>query len=413
MPNQLKIDNPAGAHNGRRVYTVSEITQDIKIILENSFGGVWLEGELSNFKVASSGHFYFTLKDDASVIQSAMFIRANRAVKFKPEDGLKVICFGKVDVYGPRGQYQFIAESMEPKGIGAQQLAFAQLKERLAKEGLFDPKHKKVLPLMPFNVGIVTSGRGAAVQDILQILKKGAGCVNVLIRSVRVQGGQSAKEIAQAVADMNDYARVDVIIISRGGGSAEDLWSFNEEIVARAIYKSVIPVISAVGHQINTTLSDLTADVFVETPSAAAKIIVDKKNMLLAEIDSHRYELSGGIMEIVHNLKNELVALRHMLKSPLDRLLEKQQMLDELSLGLDKSIKHALDITGERFKSFVARLAALSPLAVLSRGYSLTTLMPQGAIVKDVSLLKEGDLVKTVLGRGTFTSSVKEISKNG
>jgi len=278
------------------IYSVSEITRDIKIILENSFGEVWLEGEVSNFKAAASGHFYFTLKDEAALIQAVMFIRANKSVKFKPEDGQKVICFGKIDVYGPRGQYQLIIEKMEPKGIGAQQLAFQQLKDKLFKEGLFDPKHKKELPLMPFSLGIVTSGKGAAVRDILEILKKGAPCADVVIRSVRVQGEPAAKEIAQAVEEMNEYGRVDAIIISRGGGSIEDLWSFNEEAVARAIYNSRIPTISAVGHQINITLSDMVADVFVETPSAAAKIIVDKKNALLAEIDNYKYQMSSSII---------------------------------------------------------------------------------------------------------------------
>jgi len=297
--------------------------------------------------------------------------------------------------------------------VGAQQLAFKQLKDKLFKEGLFDPTHKKSLPFMPFCVGIVTSGSSAAVRDILQILKKGAPCVDVLIRSVRVQGELAAKEIAQAVLDMNEYNRVDAIIISRGGGSIEDLWSFNEEIVARAIYNSRIPTISAVGHQINITLSDMTADVFVETPSAAAKIIVDKKNMILAEIENAKYELSAGVSEIIHGLKNELVALRHMLKSPLDRLLEKQQMLDELSSQLSLNTRHTLEIIRERCNALIARLGSLSPLAVLSRGYSLSMLMPQEAIVRDASLLKEGDLVKTVLEKGAFVGLVKEVIKDG
>jgi len=328
----------------KHVYTVSEITQDIKLILENTFAEAWVEGEVSNFKAYPSGHFYFSLKDEASVLAAAMFARANKGIKFKIEDGLKVICFGKIDVYPPRGQYQLIVESIEPKGIGSRQLAFEQLKNKLFKEGLFDPAHKKPLPLMIFRVGVVTSSAGAAIRDILQILKKSAPCVDVVICPVRVQGEAAAKEIAQGIEDFNRFKEVDAVIISRGGGSTEDLWPFNEEIVARAIYNSALPTISAVGHQINTTLSDLVADVFVETPSAAAKIIVDKKNALLADLNSYRYQLVSAISETIYGLKNNLSALKAMLKSPLDRLLEKQQHLDELNSSLAQNMRHYLNI---------------------------------------------------------------------
>lgn len=398
-----------GLAKDRHVYTVSEVTQDIKLILENTFREVWVEGEISNFRAAASGHFYFSLKDQSAVLAAAMFARANKEIKFKIEDGLKVICFGKIDVYPPKGLYQLIVEKIEPKGIGSQQLAFEQLKNRLFKEGLFDPAHKKPLPLMPFRAGIVTSLAGAAVRDILQILKKGALCVDAVICPVRVQGESAAGEIASAVEDFNRFKDVDVIIISRGGGSVEDLWPFNEEAVARAIYNSKIPTISAVGHQINTTLSDLAADVFVETPSAAAKIIVDKKNALLADLGSYRYELTASISEAIHSLKNNLVALKHLLKNPLDRLLEKQQLLDELNAGLANNMRHYLNIIRERTLSLIDRLEALSPLSVLSRGYSLSMLMPEGKIIREASKLKQGDLVKTVLSKGAFLSSVREV----
>ena len=397
-------------NSSRRIYTVSEITQEIKSILENNFGQVWVEGEVSNFRVASSGHFYFSLKDESAILATAMFSRANKDVKFKLEDGLRVICFGKIDIYPPRGQYQLIVERVEPKGIGAQQLAFEQLKNKLFKEGLFDPGHKRLLPLMPFQVGIVTSIAGAAVLDILQILKKGAPCVDAVIRSVRVQGEGSAKEIALAVEEFNEFKQVDVIIISRGGGSTEDLWSFNEEQVARAVYHSQIPTISAVGHQINITLCDLVADVFVETPSAAAKIIVDKKNALLRELDGYKHKLSFDISEIIHGLSSNLVALKHMLKSPKDRLLEKQQLCDEINERLFYSMQHYLNIIKERAGSLIETLEALSPLAVLSRGYSLSTLLPEGLIIKDAAKLKPGDRVKTILAKGSFRALVEEVN---
>jgi len=402
----------ASQKKDKHVYTVSQVTQDIKVILENTFGEVWIEGEVSNFKAYPSGHFYFTLKDEGAVLATAMFKNANKDVKFKIEDGLKVICFGRIEVYAPRGQYQLIVEKIEPKGIGAQQLAFEQLKDKLFKEGLFDQKHKKELPLMPFSIGIVTSSAGAAVRDILQILKKGSPCADVIIRPVRVQGEHAGREIAEAVQDFNQFKQVDVIIICRGGGSTEDLWSFNEEIVARAIYNSQIPTISAVGHQINISISDLVADVFVETPSAAAKVIVDKKNALLARLDGYRYELSSAISDILHSLRNNLAALKGMLKSPLDRLLEKEQLLDELNSSLNSHMKHALDMAAEKFHSLIERLEALSPLAVLSRGYSLSNLMPEGKIIKDASELKPKDLIKTILAKGSFLSSVKEVIKD-
>jgi exodeoxyribonuclease VII large subunit len=408
-PESDLFNQAIGPQGQKHIYSVSEITQDIKVILENTFGGIWVEGEISNFRVATSGHFYFSLKDQSALLAAAMFVRANRELKFKLEDGQKVICFGKIDVYGARGQYQLIVDKIEPKGLGAQQLAFEQLKNKLSKEGLFAPEHKRELPLMPFSLGIVTSTAGAAIRDILQILAKGAPGVSAVIRAVRVQGELAAKEIVAGIEDLNKFGKVDVIIVSRGGGSAEDLWSFNEEIVARAIYNSAIPVISAVGHQINITLSDLVADVFVETPSAAAKIIVEKRSALIAEVGSLKQEMIFVLSELIGNLKNGLVALRHMLKSPLDRLLEKQQLLDELCSGLNQNIRYYLDISRQRMVALIEKLEALSPLAVLSRGYSLSLLLPVGEIIKEATQIKPGDNVKTILAKGAFIGSVEEV----
>ncbi len=412
----MQKTNNTGNHNSsseakirKHVYTVSEITQEIKSLIEEKIGEVWLEGEISNFSVGPNGHFYFSLKDQNAIIRAAMFVYANRGLKFRLENGMKVICFGKVNVYGPHGQYQIIVERVEPKGVGAQQLAFEQLKRKLEEEGLFDQAHKRPLPLMPFSIGIVTSGKGAAVRDILQILRKGAPCVDIVIRSVRVQGEYAAGEIATAIEELNSFGGTDVIIVSRGGGSSEDLWSFNEEAVARAIYNSSMPVISAVGHQINITLSDLAADIFVETPSAAAKIIVDRKNEILSGIADSRHELDFAVKDIMDSLNNRLVALAHMLKSPSDRLLEKQQLLDELFSGLNYNMRHCLEMAKERSGSLVQRLDTLSPLAILSRGYSLSMAVPGGEIVKEVSQVKPGDRLKTVLHKGAFTSLVQEV----
>lgn len=394
----------------KHIYTVSQITQEIGVIFENTFGsGVWVEGEISNFKAATSGHFYFSLKDSASVLAAAMFVRVNRELKFKLQDGIKVICFGKIDVYGPRGQYQMIVEKMEPKGIGARQLAFEQLKEKLLKEGLFDSSHKRPLPLMPLRIGVVTSGAGAAIRDILGILKKGAPMVDVVVRSVRVQGEGAFQEIAQGIEELNQFNKVDLVIVSRGGGSIEDLWSFNEEIVARAVYNSKIPVVSAVGHQINTSLCDLVADYFVETPTAAAKLIVDKKNSLLSQLESLRHEMDFSISDILGVLKNNLIALRSSIKSPLDRLHEKEQLVDDLALGLNQNMRQLISITRERALALVQRLAALSPLAVLSRGYSLSMFLADDAVIKNATQVKKGDRVKTILNDGSFISLVEEV----
>ena len=395
------------------IYTVTKITQEIEVIFENTFGlGVWVEGEISNFKAATSGHCYFSLKDEKAVLSAAMFSRINREVKFKLVDGIKVICFGKIDVYGPRGQYQLIVERIEPKGIGARQLAFEQLKEKLFKEGLFDPSRKKELPLMPFRVGIVTSSAGAAIRDILGILKKGAGCVDVVIRSVRVQGEGAAQEIAQGIEELNEFGKVDIIIVSRGGGSTEDLWAFNEEVCSRAVYNSKIPIISAVGHQINISLCDLTADLFVETPTAAAKIIVDKKNSLLAELTGSRHELGFSVFNIINSLKNEVTRFKHSLKSPADRLEEKTQFLDELIVALNNNARQRINLTRERLGSTIEKLEALSPLAVLSRGYSLSMRQVDGAVIKDAGNINLGDKIKTVLSQGSFISKVEEIIRD-
>ncbi|MCX5703306.1 MAG: exodeoxyribonuclease VII large subunit, partial [Candidatus Omnitrophica bacterium] len=237
----------------RHIYTISEITQEIKLILESSFGEVWVEGEVSNFG-SKDGHFYFVLKDNLAILPALMFSRANREIKFKIENGLKAICFGKISAYGPHGKYQIIVERIEPKGIGSLQLALEQLKEKLEKEGLFRPEHKRPIPYLPSRIGVVTSLSGAAIKDILKVLDRRFADLQVIINPAQVQGDSAKEEIAQAIKDLNSFndtlpgeGRIEVMIVGRGGGSTEDLWAFNEEVVARAIYNSQIPIISAVG----------------------------------------------------------------------------------------------------------------------------------------------------------------------
>src|SRR4030067_3150139 len=256
----------------RYILTVSELTQEIKDILEDKFPDVWVEGEISNLRIPPSGHIYFTLKDDFSQIRVVLFKNQARSLRFSPEDGLHVICRGRGSLYEKRGEYQLILEEMEPKGIGALQLAFLQVKERLEKEGFFDPARKRQIPMVPQTIGIVTSPTGAVIRDMLQIIDRRFENVHILLYPVRVQGEGASLEIARAIEYFNDRMNVDVIIVGRGGGSLEDLWAFNEEGVARAIYHSRIPIISAVGHETDYTISDFVADLRAPTPSAAAAL---------------------------------------------------------------------------------------------------------------------------------------------
>ncbi len=279
----------------RKILTVSRLTALIKGVLEENFEHVWVEGEISNLAMPVSGHLYFTLKDAAAQLRCVMFRASSRALRFKPKDGMGVVVRGRVSLFEPRGEYQLIVEYLEPQGIGALQLAFSQLKERLAKEGLFAEAHKKPIPRLPQRIGVVTSATGAAIHDILNVLNRRFANVEVLIYPVKVQGEGAAREIAQAVKDFNRYGNIDVMIVGRGGGSIEDLWAFNEEVVARAIYHSRIPVISAVGHEVDFTIADFVADLRAPTPSAAAELVVKSKAELDAELDALSHRLRQAI----------------------------------------------------------------------------------------------------------------------
>ena len=257
----------------RQIYTVSQLNDEIKNLLETQFSDIWVEGEISNFRIPGSGHFYFTLKDSSSQLRGVCFKSQNRLLKFRPEDGLAVLSRGRLTVYEPRGEYQLVVDYMEPRGLGSLQLAFEQLKAKLQKEGLFDPTHKKPLPLLPQKIAVVTSPTGAVIRDILRVLRRRNRGLHVLIYPVRVQGEGAGQEIASGVRYLDTLPDVDVIITARGGGSIEDLWAFNDEIVVRAIFNSRIPVISAVGHETDFTIADFVADMRAPTPSAAAEIV--------------------------------------------------------------------------------------------------------------------------------------------
>lgn len=395
----------------KHIYTVSELTKYIRAIVEESFPGVWVEGEISNFIFHSSGHMYFSLRDAGSTIKCAFFKYSNQKLKFKPKDGMKVICHGSVSVYEPRGDYQLIVEGLEPKGIGALQLQFEQLKEKLQKEGLFDEKYKIPIPFLPTRVGVVTSPTGAAIQDILNIVRRRFANIEIIINPVKVQGVDAKDEIAAAIKQFNELKNIDVMIVGRGGGSLEDLWPFNEEVVARAIFASKIPVISAVGHEVDYTISDFVADFRAPTPSAAAELVIPRKEDLVNLIKTALERLNNAILGGLDVLKEKLDSLKesYVLRQPLNYIIQRQQRIDDLIKDISLRINHTVDMSGEKFGRLTSRLEALSPLSILNRGYSITKRLPEGTVLKDAGMLKNGDRVETKLGVGKFRSRVESI----
>ncbi|OGW84632.1 MAG: exodeoxyribonuclease VII large subunit [Omnitrophica bacterium RIFCSPLOWO2_01_FULL_45_10] len=395
----------------KRIYTVSELTKYIRVIIEDSFPAIWIEGEIANYVLHSSGHIYFSLRDANSVLKCAFFRHSNEKLKFKLKDGMKAICFGSISVYEARGDYQLIVEEIEPKGVGALQLAFQQLKEKLHKEGLFDERHKIPIPYLPTRIGIVTSPTGAAIRDILNIARRRFSNVEIIILPVRVQGESAKDEIAAAIREFNRIKNVDVMIVTRGGGSLEDLWPFNEETVARAIYDSEIPVISAVGHEIDYTISDFVADFRAPTPSAAAELVIPKKEDLSNLINTLMARLKNTLTGKLGLLNQRLTALResYILRQPLNFIIQYEQRIDDLSKDLNIRLDHIVEMRNENFNNLISKLGALSPLAILNRGYSITMKLPDRVVVKDAKTLRKDDLVETKLGRGKFISRVEEI----
>lgn len=362
---------PAFQEDTRRIFTVSQVTKDLRQLLEDNFPSLWISGEVSNFKAAASGHFYFTLKDENAQLGAVMFKGHNQLLKFQLENGLEIIVHGHITVYEPRGQYQIIIDYVEPKGLGALQLAFEQLKKRLEAEGLFDKKYKKPIPYLPKKVGIITSPKGAVLHDIQTILTRRFPNIEILINPVRVQGDGAAEEIAEAVDEMNRRSDVDVLIVGRGGGSLEDLWAFNEEIVVRSIFNSKIPVISAVGHETDYTLSDLAADLRAPTPSAAAELAVPGKEDLTALIDEHRSGLKYAIGRHLSAIRDKVMFIKKQFKDPKKILEDFKLLIDDLSCRLVDAEKQLIKDRQHDYREVFLRLKALSPLDLLKRGYSI------------------------------------------
>ncbi len=394
-----------------KIYTVSDLTTEIRALLEDSFSGVWVEGEVSNFHHHSSGHLYFTLKDQESQIRAVMFRAQNRQLRFRPQDGLAVLVYGEVGVYERRGEYQLVVEYMEPKGLGALQLAFEQLKAKLQAEGLFDEARKRPIPMLPRRIGVITSPVGAAIRDILHVLRRRFAGVDVLIYPVTVQGDQAPPEIVDALRELNRRGGLDVLILARGGGSIEDLWAFNEEMVARAIADSKIPVISAVGHEVDYTIADFVADLRAPTPSAAAELVIARKDELAQRLDDLEARMTGVVRSRLHALAVRMAALdRHLrLLNPIERIRLQRRRLMELWKDLTGWADRRLGVLSGQVGALAGKLDSLSPLAILSRGYSICLRLPGHEIVKESASLVAGDEVEVRLHRGSLRCDVREV----
>jgi exodeoxyribonuclease VII large subunit len=397
----------------RDVLTVSGLTAQLRGLVEGRFPSVWVAGEVSNYTKASSGHMYFTLKDNQAQLRAVLFRGVNFRMKFEPKNGMDVIARGRVTVYEPRGDYQIQIEELQPKGVGAAELALRQLKEKLLARGYFDSKRKRPLPRFPKRVGLVASATGAAVRDMIELFAQRWPLAEVVVRPSRVQGDGAAEEVAVAVGLFNRLHKsgrlpLDAIIIGRGGGSAEDLWAFNEEAVADAIFQSAVPVVSAVGHEIDVTVADLVADHRAETPSAAVVALTPHRQELLAGLAEARDRLAtaiGGRIALARGSLDQ-VAARPAIRRPLERVRALEQRLDETGGRLRRAARVRLALANERLSAAAAQLETLSPLNVLQRGYSLTR-TADGRLVRDAADVQPGDRLVTRVAAGEITSRVE------
>ncbi len=440
--------------NGPRVYTVSQLTEAIQGLLEERFDFVWVEGEISNFRAPVSGHYYMVVKDDTAQIRAVMFRLQARYLKFLPENGMKVIAQGRISVYAPRGEYQIALDYLEPVGVGALALAFEQVKQKLAEEGLFDPDIKKPLPFLPKKVVVITSPTGAAIHDFLKIIRKRFANIEILIVPVRVQGDQACDEIIAALDLVNRELTADAIVLTRGGGSLEDLWAFNQEALARAIRRSRIPVVSAVGHEIDLTISDLAADVRAPTPSAAAELLAAEKEDLIKRLNQAGTRLVSAMGLTIRRRADELNHLKNRIQDPKKRLINLWMRLDELhgrlirlteqvirekraglssemralrlhspvnrirsreqQLGfqvekLVRAIQRKLRETEAKRSLMERRITDLSPLSVLKRGYSIALKLPEKQVLKAASSVGKGDQLQVLLGEGELECRVETV----
>ena len=392
----------------QQVFSVTTLTQAIKQTLEDGFFTIWVEGVISNLATPRSGHVYFTLKDEAAQLRAVIFKSAARLVRFELENGMQVLLRGSLSVYEARGEYQLIVSRAEPRGAGALQAAFEQLKRRLEAEGLFDPAHKRPIPLLPKKIGVVTSPTGAAIRDILNIVNRRFANAHVLIAPTRVQGAEAPAEIVRAIEMLNRLPDVDALIVGRGGGSLEDLWAFNEESVARAIFASRIPVISAVGHEIDFTIADFVADLRAPTPSAAAELVVRNKADLAQTLAAQHARLKQAMRHLLDRSRAAAAHAARRVSDPRRRVNELQQRVDDLSQRLARAMRHALERKQAQRDTLIAKLDALSPLSVLAKGYAIcrnaATLRP----VKRIADANVGDALLVRLRDGELRCEVRE-----
>ena len=401
----------AATRSAEQTLTVSQLTGLLKGVVEESFPSVWVAGEISNFSQPNSGHCYFTLKDDAAQIRAVMWRSAAARLKFDLADGLDLICHGRLDIYPPRGSYQLVVDEAQPKGMGALDLALRKLREKLAAEGLFDPQRKRPLPKFPLRIGFVTSPTGAAVRDFLEVLRRRWHGVEVLIVPVRVQGDGAAQEIARGIATANRLRpALDVLVVGRGGGSLEDLWCFNDERVVRAIVASRVPVVSAVGHEIDVTLADLAADVRALTPSEAAERVVPAVEEINARLRSLTDRCLQAAQRQQRRYRERLESLgnRRPFLRPFARAQELARRTDELQVRVDRGVQQLLAERNSRFQRLTGKLQSLSPLSVLARGYSVTTDSKSGELLQSVRRAKPGQRLTTRLADGEVESVVEQ-----
>lgn len=399
----------------KNVLTVSELNKYIKDLIARDMilSGIWVKGEISNFKSHYSGHFYFTIKDEKSVLKCVMFRSHAASVMFEPEDGMKVLIRGYISVFERDGQYQLYAEEIQPDGVGALYVAFEKLKQKLSAEGLFDEGRKRKLPYLPGSIGVVTSSTGAVVRDIINILSRRFYNVCIKVYPVQVQGEAAAGQIANAVRRFNELGNVDVIIVARGGGSLEELWAFNEEVVARSIYESRIPVISAVGHETDFTISDFVADVRASTPSAAAELVMPERSVVENRLDSIKMRLRNAIMKktamerLILKRLGESVAFRQ----PYNKIYQERMLLDVQKRYMQKALSALGAQYRNRLSLLAAQLDSLSPLNSLARGYGIIRSEKDDTLVKSVHSVKTGDRLRVFITDGTLGCTVTSIDE--
>jgi exodeoxyribonuclease VII large subunit len=402
--------------DGVKIISVGEFTRNVKGLLEDAYAAVWIAGEISNLARPSSGHLYFKLKDADAVLSAVIWRAVAYRLRFDPRDGLEVIARGRLTVYPPRGEYQLVIEELHPKGMGAQELALRQLREKLFRLGYFARERKKPLPRFPRRIALVTSPTGAAVRDMLEILGRRWPAVEVWVCPAKMQGDGAAQEIAGTIRLLNRLhekgtLQSDVMILGRGGGSIEDLWAFNEEVVAQAIFESRIPVVSAVGHEVDVTTADMVADYRAPTPSAAAKEVVPDRTEMLAGLRDLEDRLHGIIAQEMRARQERLddLAARRAFRLPLERIRDHEQRLDDWSERLGRAVRGRLDRARQRVQALAAQLDSLSPLNVLGRGYSLTRKEADRAVVRSPQQVQPGDRLVTIVHEGWLVSRVEQL----